>query len=54
MQKVKDIAAQNDVSRIELDVWSSNESAKSFFRRAGFVLFNEHMYLQHLTKEHRR
>ena len=30
---------------VQLDVWSFNEQAKGFFRRQGFTVFNERMWI---------
>ena len=43
--KAEDIARDWGMSRLELDVWSENEQAKTAFIRCGFQTYNEKMKL---------
>jgi ribosomal protein S18 acetylase RimI-like enzyme len=44
MNKVRDFANERDIKRIELDYWSSNESAKKFYEKIGFNTYREFVY----------
>lgn len=46
LDRVRQLAKQNGISRIELDYWAGNESAGRFFCRAGFVPYRRFMYLE--------
>lgn len=46
MEKVFDLAAQNGISRVELDHWAGNESASRFFSQSGFKAYRQFMCLE--------
>jgi ribosomal protein S18 acetylase RimI-like enzyme len=37
-------ASQHAITRVGLDVWTFNESARAFFRRQGFMPYNERLW----------
>jgi ribosomal protein S18 acetylase RimI-like enzyme len=41
-----EIARQEGIKRVELDVWSFNSEARRFYTKQGFVVFNEKMALR--------
>lgn len=43
--QVLGLAREQGISMVQLDVWSFNEQAKAFFRRQGFTVFNERMWI---------
>jgi ribosomal protein S18 acetylase RimI-like enzyme len=45
LAEVLALAAENEIDTIALDVWSFNQQAQSFFKKQGFTLFNERMWL---------
>ncbi len=45
LEAIKRKAKQLKIKRMELDVWSFNTKAKSFFQANGFVVYNEKMHL---------
>ena len=44
MERVRDLAKENDIATIALDTWALNEGAQSFFNHEGFVTFNLRMW----------
>lgn len=44
MERVRDLAKENDIDTIALDTWAFNEGAQSFFNHEGFVTFNLRMW----------
>ena len=38
-------AQELDVHRVELDVWSLNQNAQSFFTKSGLETYNEKMFM---------
>jgi ribosomal protein S18 acetylase RimI-like enzyme len=43
LSRAMDVARDNRISRIELDVWAFNSEAKQFYAKHGFEVFNERM-----------
>jgi GNAT superfamily N-acetyltransferase len=41
---VRTIAAAYGIARMELDVWTFNEPARTFFSKRGFAVYNERMW----------
>ena len=41
---LRSAAAEQNIARLELDVWAFNEPARKFFARHGFVVYNERMW----------
>lgn len=50
IQAVKDLAQEQGITTIGLDVWSFNTQASRFFESQGFTVFNQRMWLQTDTK----
>ncbi|WP_153462061.1 MULTISPECIES: GNAT family N-acetyltransferase [Sediminibacillus] len=46
MEEIFDRAASEGISRIELDYWTANESAKTFYHNKGFQPYRESVYKQ--------
>jgi diamine N-acetyltransferase len=46
IQAVKALAHDKVIPTIALDVWSFNTSARAFFARQGFTVFNERMWTE--------
>ena len=46
IEYVKNFAKEQGINRIELTVWTTNNNAKSFFRKAGFEPYMENMYME--------
>ncbi|WP_172201008.1 GNAT family N-acetyltransferase [Saccharibacillus qingshengii] len=44
MNKAYEIAAQNQISKIEVDYWVNNEIAKNFYDKSGFITYREYRY----------
>jgi diamine N-acetyltransferase len=44
LEPVRKAATERGIALVGLDVWSFNEEARAFFRRQGFVTFNERMW----------
>jgi diamine N-acetyltransferase len=44
VEAVREAATERGIALLGLDVWSFNEGARAFFRRQGFVTFNERMW----------
>jgi ribosomal protein S18 acetylase RimI-like enzyme len=44
LEAVRAAAAERKIELIALDVWSFNESARAFFRRNGFTIYNERLW----------
>jgi ribosomal protein S18 acetylase RimI-like enzyme len=44
LNAVRAAAAERKIELITLDVWSFNASARAFFRRNGFTIFNERLW----------
>lgn len=44
MQKAEQLAKENSIKKIELDHWSANTVAASYFRRKGYKLYREKLY----------
>lgn len=44
LEAIRAAAADDGITRLELDVWSFNEGAHRFFARHGFVVYNERMW----------
>lgn len=44
LEKVEELAMEKSISKIELDHWSSNETAAVFFRKKGFQVYKERLY----------
>ncbi|GLH62398.1 GNAT family N-acetyltransferase [Parageobacillus sp. G301] len=44
MDAIYDIAKTNGINKIELDYWFSNEIAKNFYKKNGFVKYREFVY----------
>ena len=45
MEKVKELAKERNISRLELDVWSFNEQAIKFYDKIGFERYREYLEL---------
>ncbi len=45
LDEVIKLAKDNEIDTIMLDTWLFNEQAQSFFRKQGFVSFNERMWI---------
>lgn len=45
LQQAIDLASQEGIGQILLDVWTFNHQARLFFEHRGFRVFNERMYL---------
>lgn len=43
---VKTLAQENQIETILLDVWAFNHSAQSFFKKQGFTVLKERMWLE--------
>ena len=43
MQKVKEIAQEKNINRIELDAWNFNEKALNFYKKLGFETYREYL-----------
>lgn len=43
MKKVKDIAKEHEINRIELNVWDFNESALKFYEKLGFNTYRRYL-----------
>ena len=43
MKKVKDIAKKHDIHRIELNMWTFNESALKFYEKLGFNVYRKYL-----------
>lgn len=50
LNKAIEIARLKGIKRVELDVWSFNTDAKSFYSKHGFEVFNERMALRGLCE----
>ncbi|HSD84319.1 MAG TPA: GNAT family N-acetyltransferase [Anaerolineae bacterium] len=46
MQAVEGLARDKGITTIALDVWSFNTTARTFFTKQGFTVFNERMWKQ--------
>lgn len=44
MNKVMEFALERNIKRIELDYWSDNENAKSFYEKMGFTPYREFVF----------
>jgi ribosomal protein S18 acetylase RimI-like enzyme len=44
MNKIKEIAIDKGIGRIELDYWNDNEIAKKFYEKSGFIKYREFVY----------
>jgi ribosomal protein S18 acetylase RimI-like enzyme len=44
LDAVRSCAREHTIDRIALDVWTFNEDARAFFRRHGFVPYNERLW----------
>jgi len=44
IEAVRAAAAENGIKLVALDVWTFNEEARAFFRRCGFVAYNERLW----------
>lgn len=44
MEEIETLATQKEIHRIELDYWSNNEIAKSFYKKNKFTIYREHVY----------
>jgi diamine N-acetyltransferase len=45
IEKVRSVARESHIDRIELDVWALNERANGFFRKMGFSTFKRQMVM---------
>lgn len=44
MDKINEVAKENDIRKIELDYWTDNEAAQRFYEKTGFKGYREFVY----------
>lgn len=44
MQKAEQLAQENTIKKIELDQWTANSVASSYFRKNGYMLYRERLF----------
>jgi diamine N-acetyltransferase len=44
MNEIENIARQNNINKIELDYWFTNDIAKNFYKKNNFVTYREFVY----------
>jgi GNAT superfamily N-acetyltransferase len=50
MDKVYELAGENQISRIEIDHWEGNNAASSFFGEVGFKPFRHNLFVKEIKK----
>ncbi|TSJ47992.1 GNAT family N-acetyltransferase [Fluviicola chungangensis] len=44
MQKAEQLARENSIKKIELDHWTANKVAATYFRKNGYMLYRERLF----------